>query len=357
MKFHTKALVLFAVCGSAMAGDLVLKLGTTGNYTYHRIPVTGNVTISPATGDITVDPVANAGTHNDGWCPAGSGGGSAPTFSQLLQSSSTSLTSSGGSITLTWAVTGQTSCTASSSGVSGWNGNAVTSPTTLTLPANTSTTAQEYTFSLTCANAIGSTSGGTVSVTVAGTSGGSGNPECSSRPAPSGVTQQTSMINYNLGGTLNQQNMEFPVGSTINITGYSPLLGTTFNQANQVARLFLFPNKYAAMSFSTSSVAVGARGHVTWEQVASGTFTAQISPCPGDFDWVVDDNCKANGIASALTWKVGTKPPTNPGFYCYLDANKTYYINVISADPNTWSTTTCTSTYCTWLVSIGALSR
>lgn len=354
MKIRAKALVLLALCGSASAGDLVLKLGTAGNYRYHRIPVTGSVTVSPATGDITVDPVADAGTSLDGWCPAsGGGGGSAPVFSQQLQASTTSLASSGGSVTLSWTVSGQTGCTASSSGVSGWNGGTVTSPTVLTLPANTGTSAVNYSFGVTCANGNGSTSGGTVSVSVAASGGG--NPACSSRPAPAGLTRQTSMTNYNLSGTLNQQNNEFPLGSSVNITGYVPLLGTSFNQANQVARLFLFPDNYAAMQFSTSGVATGATGHVQWEQVASGVFSAQISPCPGDFDWVVDGNCKASGIASALTWKIGTKPQTNPGFYCYLDPNTTYYINVVSADNGTWTTNTCGSTYCTWLVSVGAL--
>ncbi|HRG15612.1 MAG TPA: hypothetical protein PLB00_06435 [Pseudomonadota bacterium] len=354
MKIRAKALVLLALCGSATAGDLVLKLGTAGNYRYHRIPVTGSVTVSPATGDITVDPVADAGTSLDGWCPAsGGGGGSAPVFTQQLQASTTSLSSAGGSVTLSWTVSGQTGCTASSSGVSGWNGGTVTSPTALTLPANTGTSAVNYSFGVTCSNGNGSTSGGTVSVSVAGTSGGTGNQECSSRPAPVGITQQTTMTNYNLGGTLNQQNNEFPLGGSINITGYVPLLGTSFNQPNQVARLFLFPNNYAALSFSTTGVATGATGHVSWEQVASGLFSAQISPCPGDFDWVVDANCKASGIASALTWKIGTKPQSNPGFYCYLDPNKTYYLNVVSSDNGTWTTNTCGSTYCTWLVSVG----
>ena len=354
MKIRAKALVLLALCGSATAGDLVLKLGTAGNYRYHRIPVTGSVTVSPATGDITVDPVADAGTSLDGWCPAsGGGGGSAPVFTQQLQASTTSLSSAGGSVTLSWTVSGQTGCTASSSGVSGWNGGTVTSPTALTLPANTGTSAVNYSFGVTCSNGNGSTSGGTVSVLVAGTSGGTGNQECSSRPAPVGITQQTTMTNYNLGGTLNQQNNEFPLGGSINITGYVPLLGTSFNQPNQVARLFLFPNNYAALSFSTTGVATGATGHVSWEQVASGLFSAQISPCPGDFDWVVDANCKASGIASALTWKIGTKPQSNPGFYCYLDPNKTYYLNVVSSDNGTWTTNTCGSTYCTWLVSVG----
>lgn len=159
------------------------------------------------------------------------------------------------------------------------------------------------------------------------------------------------MTNYNQGSTLNQQNNEFPIGSTINITAYAPLLGSYFNQPNQVARLFLDAGKYAAMGFTASPL--NASGGLSWEQVSTGEFTVEISPCPGDFGLVTDANCKASGIASALTWKVGPRPANNPGFYCYLDYNRIYYLNIINTSPGSWSNTTCGGVYCTWLVSLG----
>ncbi|MBK6435980.1 MAG: hypothetical protein IPF83_09010 [Rhodanobacteraceae bacterium] len=306
--------------------------------------------MSPATGDITVDPVADVGTFSDGWCPAGTGGGgSAPTFSMPLTASTNALPVGGGSVTLSWTVSGATGCTASSSGVSGWNGNAVTSPTVVSLTAS-----GNYSFGVSCSNNDGSTSGGTVTVNVATQT----TTECTNRPAPVGLTQQGSMVNYNLGGTLNQQNSEFPLNSSINLSGYVPLMGTSFNQPGQVARLFLDTGKYAAMSFTTSgaNAPVGATGGVSWAAASTAVFSAQLSPCPGDFDWVTDANCKASGVETGgITWKIGTKPASNPGWYCYLDPNKTYYLSVVAADHQTWTTTTCASSYCTWLVSIGAL--
>jgi hypothetical protein len=346
MNTFLKVVVLMILSGSACAGDLVLKLGTTGNFRYHRIPVTGTVTVSPSTGDITVDPVAETGSSNDGWCPTTGGGGSAPTFTTALTPSTTALAAGGGSVTLTWAVSNATNgCVASSAGVTGWNGNAVTSPTTVNL-----TTAGSYPFTVSCSNAFGSTNSGPVTVTVA-ESGGSGNPECDTRPATAGLTRQTAMTNYNLGGTLNQQNSEFGIGTSINVTGYSPLFGTTFNQANQVARVFIDTGKYVAMGFSTTGVATGATGKISWAQASQAIFSVQISPCVGDFQFVTDPMCKASAVETGgIAWKIGTKPPTNPGFYCYLTPGKTYYINSVATDDGTWTTTTCTTAWCDWFV-------
>jgi hypothetical protein len=101
MNKQFQAALLLIMAGSVSAGDLVMKLGTTQSPVYHRVPVTGNITVSPATGDIIVDPVANAGVANDGWCPASGGGGptcTAPgTFTTQLAVSTASLPAGGGS--------------------------------------------------------------------------------------------------------------------------------------------------------------------------------------------------------------------------------------------------------------------
>jgi len=229
--------------------------------------------------------------------------------------------------------------------VSGWNGNAVTSPVTVNL-----TTAGSYPFTVSCSNTNGSTNSGPVTVTVA-ESGGTANPECTSRPATPGLTRQTTMTNYNLGGTLNQQNSEFGIGTSINVTTYSPLFGTTFNQTNQVARVFVNSGSYVAMGFSTSGVATGATGKISWSEASQAIYSVQISPCEGDFQFVTDPMCKASGVFSGgIAWKIGTKPPTNPGFYCYLTPGKSYFINSVATDDGAWNTTTCTSTWCDWFV-------
>lgn len=87
--------------------------------------------------------------------------------------------------------------------------------------------------------------------------------------------------------------------------------------------------------------------------VSATDFFVQLSTCPGEFGAPVDPNCKGSGVDSALAWKVGPKPSTNPGFGCYLDAGRTYYLNVVAAQEGTWATTTCNADYCTWFVAVG----
>lgn len=339
-----KLLLLLAILTSnCFAGDLVMKLGTTGNFRYHRIPVTGNVTISPSTGDITIDPVSEVGTSGDGWCPVSSGGGNAPVFSTALNSNTTSLPSGGGNITLSWATSTASTCTANSTSVSGWNGNVVTSPKVLNLTA-----AGTYNFSLVCTNSFGSTNSNLVTVAVASPPVSS----CSTRPAPTVLTRQFNMTNY----FSTQQNNEFSSGAIIDVTKYVPLFGTSFNQANQVARAYINSSSYIAMAFTTP-VTTGATGGVAWSQsgFAAGVVTVMISPCPGDFDWVTDGNCKTTSGESALTWKIGTKPATGAGFYCYIPSGSTYYINATFSNPLTgYSNNLCEGLYCDWLVAIGS---
>lgn len=306
-----------------------------------RIAAGSAATIDPQSGDVHVTPTATTGAAGDGWCPGGNG--SPPVFTAALTATPSSLPGGGGNSTLSWATTGATSCTASATpAVAGWSGS---KPVTGSVQVSLSATGT-YSFSLACTGPGGATNAQPATVTV-----GAVSTECNNRPPPIGVARQSSMTNYNQGSTLNQQNSEFPIGAIINITNYSPLLGSYFNQPNQVARLFLDAGKYAAMGFTAAPL--NASGNLSWEQVASGEFTVEISPCPGDFGFVTDPNCKASGIASALAWKVGSKPASNPGFYCYLDVNRIYYLNIIMASPGAWSTTTCGSPYCTWLVALG----
>lgn len=161
------------------------------------------------------------------------------------------------------------------------------------------------------------------------------------------------MINFDQGNTLNQQNNEFPVGTTIDVTGYVPLFGKKFNEPNQVARLFLDTGKYAAMGFSSEALPQGTTGAISWTMASSSPFAVQISACPGDFGAGLDDNCHTSSVDGGLAWKVGTKPALNPGFYCYLEPGRPYFLNVVAAQEGTPGTSTCTDERCTWLVSVG----
>jgi hypothetical protein len=322
-----QALVLFALAGSAAAGDLVLKLGTAGSPVYHRIPVTGNVTISPSTGDIIVDPVAEAGAGGDGWCPT-TGGTPAPVFNPNLTVSTANLPFGGGSVQLSWGVTNATNCSASANpAVTGWSGN-VTSPTTVNLTATGT-----YTFSLSCTGAGGTTAATPLTVTVA--------PDtppptaCTNRPPVNGLSRQTAMVN----NPRFPENNEFNFNASIDLTRYNPLLGT-FPQVGQSAYAFIDTNKYIAMEFSTTGVANGVFGGVSWEQPATNgaPLWVMISECPGDFEWMNNNNCRVHGGASTLTWWVGTGAPS---WVCKLDQNKTYYLNAVYSSTGSYTDTSC----------------
>ncbi len=346
MKNLLKVAVFMIISGSTQAGDLVLKLGTTGNFRYHRVPVTGTVTISPSTGDVTIDPVAETGALGDGWCPAGTPVVGAPTFTTSLGASTSSLPVGGGAVTLTWVATNATGgCTSNAAGVSGWNGNAVTSPTTINLSSSGT-----YSFSVTCTNtsASASASSGPVSVTVATPPP---TTACTNRPSPAGLTRQTVMTNY-FGTT---QNSGIANGAQVDVRNYAPLLGSSFNHASQVARVFVDSGKFVAMQFSTTGLATGAVGGVDWEAsgISQGVANVLVSGCPGDFEWSQDPSCTAEGVGSGLVWKIGPKPTNFDGF-CYLTANTTYYISVVFASAGNFGTTTCASGYCDWLIAIGA---
>lgn len=325
-----QALMLFALAGSAAAGDLVMKLGSTSAPVYHRVPVTGNVTISPATGDIIVDPVAEAGVGGDGWCPTGGTGGTpAPNFTQNLTVSTANLPFGGGQVQLSWAVNNATSCSASANpAVAGWSGT-VSSPTTVTLTATGT-----YTFSLSCTGAGGTTAATPRTVTVAADN----NPPptaCTNRPPVIGLTRQNAMVN----NPRFPENNEFNFNASIDLTRYNPILGT-FPQAGQSAYVFIDTNKYVAMEFSTSGVANGVFGGISWEQPATNgaPLWVMISECPGDFEWMNNGNCKVHSGISTLTWWVGTGAP---GWVCKLDQNKTYYLNAVFANPGSYTDSSC----------------
>jgi len=341
MKMQLRAAVLLLLAGTASAGDLVMKLGTQAVPVYHRIPVTGSVTISPSTGDIIVDPVANNGTSSDGWCPTGTvdpGCTTPVSFTTALTVNTSSLPVGGGSVTLNWVAANSVTCTASASpAVAGWSG-VVTSPTTVSLSASGT-----YTFDLNCTgvgvcpSAPAVPKGVTVQQAVS---------QCSSRPPPTGLTRQTSMTNT----PRFPENFEFNSGATIGLTGYNPILGT-FPTAGATAYVFIDTNKYVAMEFSTAGTANGVVGEIGWEQPTTNGAPGwvMISECPGDFEFMTDSKCKVHSGVSALTWVVGSAA-TQPTWACHLEANKTYYINSLFSSSGSFTTTTCGGSNCHWFI-------
>ena len=331
----------------ALGGDLVLKLGTAND---PRIPITGLVTVSPASGDVIVDPIANNGTAGDGWCPSGGGTGVIPTFTTPFSASPDSLASGGGQVTLTWAASNASNCTASSNpAVAGWSGTvAATGPTAVNL-----TTSGTYTFSLFCTGTGGNTATFSDQVTVQ--TGGGTPAACTGRPAPTGLTRGVEFVNS--GVFYHNSNKDLPAGGAISLQTHDPVLsqfGTTEN-----AYIPIYQNQYVAMEFNSSSVPTGSIGTFEWEQPSQNgaPITVMISPCPGDFQWVVDGNCKTgNAIGyGAINWHV-TSGAAQAGT-CKLLPNTTYYVNAAFVNPTAFTTSSCGqgNAYCIWFVSASRL--
>ena len=344
------AAILFSPV-AAMAGDLVLKLGTTND---PRIPITGLVTVSPSSGDVIVDPVANSGSAGDGWCPAGSGGGTpAPTFTTAFAVDNASLPVGGGNVTLSWVAANATSCTASSSpSVAGWSGTVGTSgPTTFSL-----STSGTYTFSIYCSGAGGNSATYSRQVVVATASTPN---ECSNRPAPTQLVRQANFFN---GGIYSHNSNKDLPGGTVTLNTHDPVLGPfgyTYINEKEDAYIPVEVGKYLALEFSTAGLASGTYGRISWEQPTSNgsPLTVMISPCPGDFQYVTAAKCKATLGYGSLTWYVTSG--TNPSTTCKLEPNKTYYVNAAFVQSTDYFSNSCTvgQPYCNWFVSHQRLSN
>lgn len=334
---------------SAIAGDLVLKLGTSND---PRIPITGLVTVNPSSGDVIVDPIANSGAANDGWCPSGGTSPTAPTFTTTFSASPTSLPVGGGSVTLTWATANATSCTASSSpSVSGWSGTVGTSgPSSVTLTASGT-----YTLSLYCSGSGGNTSNYSRQVVVATETAPN---ECTNRPHPTGLSRQTTFYN----GGLNSHNANDDIApGNVSVLYYTNVLGNfvgASQYANEDAYLPIDVAKFMALEFTTTGVADGTYGRISWEQPTSNgaPLTVMVSPCPGDFQFVTAAKCKVTLGYGNITWFVTNG--TNPSSTCKLEPNKTYYVNAAFVESSDYVTNSCPSgkPSCNWFVSNQRLS-
>lgn len=378
--------------GSAAASDIVLSVGSSGSV--HRIPYASVARLAPQEGDVFVRPVASAGVAGDGWCPS-SGGSSAPdgpavvlqladgasyripftgdlrfapdsgdvevttiaesgvagdawctqstpgndsavAFTQLLRANPTKLPAGGGSFTLAWAVDGATQCTANSSpAVQGWSGNVPsTGVANLAL-----TTSGNYTFELTCSDAH-STASARRTVVVAYLSA---TANCTGRPPVPGLIRQTSMVNP--AGA----NPEFPVGATVSLLDYVPILGTYFAAPGQMAKIYVDSGKYAALRFDTAELSAGVFGELQWQPGgSSGPLWVTISPCPGDFESMTDTRCRAYGGWGALMWMI--EKPNMPEWICPLQPATIYYVNAVFSSEGDYRATSCQSARCEWWI-------
>ena len=324
--------------GVAVADGPSIVLQLAGGVLY-RIPIASSASIDTTTGDIEATPVAASGVSGDAWCALDGGSSDQPpTFSTAFIASPSNLHAGGGIVSLSWAVDGAVSCVATSSPqVPGWNGNVPVSAT-VQVQLNVSGT---YTFELTCSDVHAVVSARRTVVMAPPPPA----VNCVNRPAPAGLTRQTSMVNTPA------LNNDFPSGATISLTTYVPIFGPVFGSPGQSAYVFVEQNKFAAMQLSPGTLPTGTTGEIRWEHggASGGPLWVMISPCPGDFEFNTDQRCKFWGNAAMLTWVIGPGSP-QPNWACPLEPGRQYFVNAVFSSNSSYTTTSCAGARCNWVV-------
>lgn len=297
-----------------------------------RIALGSAATIAPDTGDVHVTPSATTGAVGDGWCPVGST--PLPSFTTPLKATPASLPTAGNT-TLSWVAANATGCVASATpSVAGWSGAKPVSGSVVVALSG----AGNYVFNLTCTGAGGSRNAVPVTVTV-----GTPPVDCSNKPAPVGMSRQTS---FNNTGD-HAYNRDLPNG-TISLLTYSPVLASF--PSRETAYIPIVTGKYVALQFSTDGLSHGRYGEWDWEQPGwnGAPNMIALSPCPGDFN--VATKCRLGPIGYGnLMWMV-TTTGTSPSPTCPLQPNKVYYLNLMFADPATGSTLCTGQPYCNFMI-------
>jgi hypothetical protein len=257
-------------------------------------------------------------------------------------SASSTTVDSGGSSTVSWAVSNNPdSCTFTGD----WPGTInFTKDGPYSFLVENITTAKSY--SVLCDNSAAGNSGTqTATISVAGQSS-SVWPSCSGqgayvlngaedRTVVSRLAQTAQEYNgYYSNLQLNDTDVEWP-GNTAETVSIS-----------------LERNKYMAAKFTVDSqqefkhvFQFGIPGNI--EGASPDKLTATISECPGDFNVHLNQpKCKVHG--GSFRWAT-TGSGANFNFYCELEKGKTYYFNLIHSDNNennNYQTTDCPHTYC-----------
>lgn len=211
------------------------------------------------------------------------------------------------------------------------------------LPITNITSTKSY--SLICQNSVGNSGVKSVTITVNGTSSGVW-PSCSGAGA--------SILNNNEDRTIIANGSPGPNvynGLYSDIQGDGSVLPWPGNWGD-VFHLSLESNKYVASKFSTSTIDYDAKVNFSipgnMEGPPSSGHTIAISECPGDFnEHLGQARCITN--SNSLYWSTKDIPDGPPGFFCELEKNTTYYLNIVdsnNSENNNYSTTDCSYAYC-----------
>lgn len=232
-------------------------------------------------------------------------------------SRSPAVVTAGESVTVTWTVSGASSCQASGTlSEFGWSGskNPSGGSTQIDIPSGAS---GSRTIGMTCTNQYGSTQANQVTVSIDG-----GAVEgCENRQPPSNLSWATNVIHNSSSNGVNHRVWE-------------EVWGAPFPRGNK-RTIRINANQYAAIEFNSGSDpgTNGIRsGQFATENPHSSTLPSghllySISRCPGDFHPPEGNAaCKRAGITgwNNLRWTFG-----NNAGKCELEPNTTYFLNIV----------------------------
>ncbi len=324
------ALIIFAAAAIGLSAtahaQVTIHLTTTQNATCTVTTDASGLSLAPGGTDLTATGVTLSGS--------GCGGGGAPSPNNFpLTVSANPVT--GTPFTVSWSVTGATTCTASAT--LGGNAISLTGWTDVTTPNSprsvTATIAGTYTLSLTCSNTVGSVTSLPANVVVAQGSGGNcpqlGNGRTQATLSdihylpepPTHVRHGVDITQWdNIWGHINEND---DVTTWPGVAGASPTISS------------IGTNQYLGAKFHVGAEPQSLTGFYIDVSYGPGPpIDAAISTSCGDFN-PPDTGCKTSTPIQSqdqafMHWKM------SPGssFYCGLLPNTDYYFNVQFHDAN-----------------------
>ena len=253
---------------------------------------------------------------------------------------------SGGSSEINWSVANNPDdCTFVGDWPSGGQTNV--SPTFYPSQFTIASITSSKTLSVTCGNGAGTSNVAQANISISGTS-------------PSVWTQCSdgSTANLVLNGNEDRTIIANGTANSLSYTGrfddFQNLPSTVYPWPGNVGEsisLSLTRGAYMSAKFDSGNVSLkGVFQYVAPGNLQGGNTnerTTTISACPGEFDSPVGGQTNCRKPAGNLRWS--TDPNANPAFYCMLDQNTEYYLNIVDSDnseDNGYATSDCPFSYC-----------
>lgn len=251
------------------------------------------------------------------------------------------IVNSGDSSTVSWSVANSpTTCTFTGDWPAGEQTNV--SPAFYSSPIVLNNILSNKTLSLSCTNTAGTSSVQSINITLQGSSNSQWTTCNDNSPANLILNgNEDRVIIANGTATLGSYN-----GTYAEIQGSgsnNPWPGSL----GQNIHLSLDKNKYIAAQFTTDGNGYDGKFELSptnsfeGENPAGRTIT--ISSCPGDFSNNLSQ-ARCITTSSTLYWSTKTVPSGPAGFFCELDKNTTYYLNIVdsvNSENDNYETSNC----------------